>query len=347
MRVSEAPASSLGPVADAAESAKQGGLRYVRDDTPGIHRTRCGSGFRYIDEAGKPVSQKDRERIVGLAIPPAWTNVWICPTATGHIQASGRDARGRKQYRYHPRWREVRDEAKFNRMLAFGRKLPAIRARTERDLARRGLPREKVLATVVRLLETTLIRVGNEEYAKTNHSYGMTTLRNHHIESANGTVRFTFRGKGGKRVTVEAHDRRLARVVRQCQDLPGHELFEYVDPTGAICTIESSDVNAYLREITGEDFTAKDFRTWFGTLLFVRALRAQPRSTPTKRAVIEAIEATAQQLRNTRSVCRNCYVHPDVIECYLGGNLPPLGARESEEKSLMALLDRVRHSPRS
>ncbi len=327
----------------AVAAADDAGLRYVRDGGPGIRRIPCGGGFRYASSSGSAVSRADRERIAALAIPPAWTDVWVCPHANGHVQATGRDARGRKQYRYHPRWREVRDEAKFGRMLVFASRLPAIRARCARDIGRAGLPREKVVATVVRLLEETLIRVGNEEYARENRSYGLTTLRNHHVDVDADRLRFRFRGKGGRVHTVEAHDRRAATIVRQCQELPGHELFEYLGADGEVRPIDSADVNEYLREAAGEDFTAKDFRTWFGTLLAARVLRAQLGARPTKRAVTQAIAATATCLGNTPSICRKCYVHPEVIRCFLEGRLRSLRPDESEEDALARLLTR---SPR-
>src|SRR3954454_18988689 len=255
------------------QSAADAGLRYVSDTGPGIRRKRSGTGYSYIGPDGKRITdQKTLERIRKLAVPPAYTDVWICPSPNGHLQATGRDARGRKQYRYHPKWREVRDETKFGRMVVFSEVLPKIRARVDTDLARPGLPREKVLATVVRLLEATSIRVGNDEYARTNGSYGLTTLRNKHVEISGGSVQFRFRGKSGKVHDVKLQDRRLARVIQQCHDLPGHELFEYVDEDGAVRRIASEDVNEYLKEISGQDFTAKEFRTWTATVLMARAL---------------------------------------------------------------------------
>ncbi len=265
-----------------------------------------------------------RKRIRSLAIPPAWTQVWICPLPNGHIQATGQDSRRRKQYRYHPRWREVRDETKYHRMVLFGSTLPRIRKATAADLAQEGLPRSKVLATVVRLLESTLIRVGNEEYARANHSFGLTTLRSHHVDVRGARLRFTFRGKSGIRHAIDLTDRRLARVVAQCQDLPGHELFQYLDDEGQCRSIDSEDVNEYLRTISGQDFTAKDFRTWAGTVLAVAALRELPpftSATEAKRSVAAAIERVAEKLGNTKTVCRKCYVHPTVIEAYLDGSL--------------------------
>ncbi len=313
--------AALDPVA----SARAAHLRYVNDHDPGIRRVRAGHGFRYVRPDGQPVRDPATlKRIRSLAIPPAWTDVWICPDADGHVQATGKDDRGRKQYRYHPRWRQVRDEAKYERTIAFGLALPGIRRRTERDLARPGLPRAKVLAAVVRLLETTLIRVGNEEYARQNGSFGLTTMRDRHAQINGSTVRFSFRGKSGIRHTIDLNDRRLARVVKRCQDVPGHELFQYVDEDGTHRTIDSADVNAYLREVSGQEFTAKDFRTWAGTVLAARALQeftAFDTKAQVKRNVVEAIERVARRLGNTKTICRKCYVHPAVIEAYLDGSL--------------------------
>jgi DNA topoisomerase-1 len=286
---------------------------------------RAGRGFRYVDGDGNPIRDESvLARIRSLVIPPAWTDVWICSTANGHLQATGRDAKGRKQHRYHPRWRQVRDEAKYERMIAFARILPAIRERTEQDLARPGLPREKVLATVVRLLETTLIRVGNEEYARQNRSFGLTTLRDSHVDVSGSRLEFRFRGKSGREHVVDLQDRRLSRIVKRCQELPGYELFQYLDDQGERRSIESADVNAYLREVSGQDFTAKDFRTWAGTVLAAWAL-AELREVSTKkqvtRNVVRAIERVAERLGNTPAVCRKCYVHPAVIDAYLDGSL--------------------------
>ena len=313
------------PLTDPVESAKAAGLRYVTDTMPGIRRKRAGKHFSYRGPDGKPIRDPDElRRIKALAIPPAWTDVWICPTPTGHLQATGRDAKGRKQYRYHPRWREVRDEAKYERMIAFGEALPLIRERTERDLARPGLPREKVLAAVVRLLETTLIRVGNEEYARQNRSFGLTTMRDRHVKIEGAKLRFQFRGKSGKQHTIGLNDRRLARLVRRCQELPGQELFQYLDEDGQPHPVESADVNDYLRQITGRDFTAKDFRTWAGTVLAARALQefeAFDSATQAKKNLVRAIEGVAERLGNTPSICRKCYVHPAVLDTYLEGAL--------------------------
>jgi DNA topoisomerase-1 len=342
---SEQPApAALDPV----EAARAAGLRYVVDTAPGIRRRRAGRAFAYLDRDGRPI--RDAEtlgRIRSLAIPPAWSDVWICPSPRGHIQATGRDARGRKQYRYHPKWRQTRDETKYERMLAFGQALPSIRTRIEQDLARPGLPREKVLAAVVKLLEATLIRVGNDEYARQNRSFGLTTLRNRHVTVEGSTLRFRFRGKSGVSHEVGLRDRRLAGVVRRCQELPGQELLEYLDEAGQPRDVGSGDVNEYLRAISGGDFTAKDFRTWAGTVLAAQALReAEPcqDEAQAKRNVVRAIEAVAQRLGNTPAVCRKCYVHPAVIEAYLGGRTVQVVADliecdlRPEEAALMALL---------
>ncbi len=308
-----------------------------------------GKGFVVLDAQGRRVRDLEMlRRVRHLAIPPAWTDVWICPSPDGHVQATGRDARGRKQYRYHPRWREVRDETKYARMLSFARALPALRARVDEHLARPGLPREKVLATLVRLLETTFIRVGNEEYARQNKSYGLTTLRDDHVDIRGSTLRFNFRGKGGKRHEVGITDARVARIVRRCQELPGQELFQYVDDDGTVRTVDSDDVNAYLREVTGEDFTAKDFRTWAGTVLAALALqevRTFRSATEAKKNVLRAIEAVARQLGNTPAICRKCYVHPGVIEAYMDG--ATLGAlRPQTERRMRAALRGLRPEER-
>src|SRR5687768_6092633 len=312
-------------VSDPIDSAEAAGLRYVSDTQPGIRRKKSGKGFAYVGTTGKTIRDpKEIARIRSLAIPPAYTDVWICPHPNGHIQATGRDARGRKQYRYHPRWREVRDETKFGRLLEFSRVLPAIRARVERDLSGPGLSREKVLATVVRLLECTGIRVGNDEYARANRSFGLTTLRDHHVAISGSKLRFQFRGKSGKIHDVVLTDRRLARIVARCQAVPGETLFQYEDENGVRQTVDSADVNAYLREITGQDLTAKDFRTWTGTLLAVAALRELgPAATARegKSLVLRAIDRVAELLNNTRAVCRKYYVHPAVFETYLAGTM--------------------------
>jgi DNA topoisomerase-1 len=324
-------------------SARAAGLRYVSDDVPGITRQRSGRDFRYLRPDGRAV--RDRHtlgRIRALAVPPAWDAVWICSRDDGHLQATGRDARRRKQYRYHRRWREVRDETKYGRMIPFARALPRIRRRVERDLALPGLPREKILAAVVRLLETTLIRVGNEEYARENESFGLTTLRERQVRVRGGKLSFRFRGKSGVEHAIELTDRRLAAIVRRMQDLPGEELFRYVDGDGETRRIESSDVNAYLKEISGDDFTSKDFRTWSGTLLAARALLAlaPPASQAEgRRSIAQAIEAVAKQLGNTKAVCRKCYVHPAVLASYLEGRLAQTLRGGAAEKTIVALLE--------
>jgi DNA topoisomerase-1 len=338
-----APAETTDPV----ESAEAAGLRYVgeaEEAGPAIRRRRSGKGFAYIGPDGRPIRDTQvLARIKALAIPPAWTDVWICPDPRGHIQATGRDARGRKQYRYHPRWREVRDVAKYERLAEFAEALPRIRERTERDLRRPGIPREKVLAVVVRLLEETSIRVGNDEYARQNRSFGLTTFRDRHAVVEGGTLRFEFRGKAGKQHTVELNDRRLARIVKRCQDIPGQELFQYLDAEGKRHTIESADVNAYIREISGGSFTAKDFRTWNGTVLASRYLRLCEReSSPTaaKRQVAQAIKSVAEDLGNTPAVCRKAYVHPVVVNAYLEGWLEPeAGTRPSANGAVPGLSD--------
>jgi len=317
---------------DPEESARAAGLRYVSDDMPGIRRRKRGRGFSFLDAKGSPVTDaRTLERIRKLAIPPAWTDVWICPTANGHLPATGRDARGRKQYRYHAEWRSVRDETKFGRMIAFGEALPKIRERLERDLALPGLPRAKVLAAVVKLLETTLIRVGNKEYVRQNNSFGLTTLRDRHVDVSGSRLRFEFRGKSGKEHSVEIEDRRLARIVKQCRDLPGHKLFQYLDDEDVRQSVSSEDVNAYLRETTGEDFTAKDFRTWGGTVLALSALcaaEAGESQREANKAVIEAVKRVAEGLGNRPAICRKYYIHPAVIEAFLEGALPRPAAEE-------------------
>jgi DNA topoisomerase-1 len=310
---------------DPEESAKAAGLRYVSDDMPGIRRRKRGKGFTYLDAKGSPVADaRTLERIRKLAIPPAWTGVWICTTANGHLQATGRDARGRKQYRYHAEWRSVRDETKFGRMIAFGEALPKIRERVESDLSLRGLPREKVVATVVRLLETTLIRIGNREYARHNGSFGLTTLRDGHVDIEGSKLRFEFRGKSGKDHFVEIQDRRVARIVKQCRDLPGQTLFQYLDEAGERQKITSEDVNAWLRETTGEDFTAKDFRTWGGTVLALSALLeigACESEKEANKAVVETVKRVAEELGNRPAICRKYYIHPVVIDTFVAGEL--------------------------
>ncbi len=334
----------------------------MSDDKAGIRRETGPLGFRYIASRGRVVRRPaDLKRIRALVIPPAWTDVWICSDPRGHLQATGRDARGRKQYRYHASWREIRDETKFDRMQAFAAALPAIRARTQADLRRAGLPRDKVLATVVQLLEKSLIRVGNEEYAKTNRSFGLTTLRDKHVDVKGSALRFEFRGKSGKHHTVDVNDRRLAKIVKQCRDLPGQELFQYIDDEGVRQGVNSSDVNAYLKEITGEDFTAKDFRTWSGTVLACAALQElgdASSMTQAKKNVLQAVEAVAGILGNTRSVCRKSYIHPVILDAYMDGSMQRILKRgaggvmrkvvsklRAEEAAVLALLvaQRERH----
>ena len=306
-----------------AEAAEDAGLRYVSDEQPGYTRKKSGNDFEYFDAESKPIRDEQRLlRIKRLAIPPAWTDVWICPSPTGHIQATGRDARRRKQYLYHERWREIRDETKYDRMLSFAEKLPQIRKRVRDDLNLRGLQREKVLATIVRLLELTFIRVGNPEYARANKSFGLTTMQNRHVDVKGSRLRFRFRGKSGRVHDVDLNDRRIAKTIAKLQDLPGQELFQYVGDDGEIRDITSQDVNAYLREITGEDFTAKDFRTWAGTVLAGIALNAVGAFSTKKQAkknVRDAISAVAGVLGNTAAICRKCYVHPAIVEAYLNG----------------------------
>jgi DNA topoisomerase-1 len=345
------PPAATDPIA----AAQAAGLRYASDRRAGIRRVRAGKAFRYLGPDGKPV--RDREtlgRIRSLAIPPAWEEVWICPSPLGHIQATGRDAKGRKQYRYHPRWRQVRDESKYDRMLEFGRALPRVRERTDRDLALPGLPRRKVLAAVVRLLEGSLIRVGNDEYARNNHSFGLTTMRDKHVACNGATIQFEFRGKSGIHRKIDLHNRRLARIVKRCQELPGQELFQYVDENGKVQDVDSADVNAYLREISGADFTAKDFRTWAGTVLAAMALQefeTFDTKVQAKKNVVRAIERVAEKLGNTPTVCRKCYVHPAVLNSYLDGTMieslrqeadraieESLGDLKPEEAAVMGLL---------
>jgi DNA topoisomerase I len=326
------------PNTDPPAAAKAAGLRYVHDDCPGIRREAAGDGFRYLDAKGGPVEDEATlKRIKSLAIPPAWTDVWICPQANGHLQATGRDARGRKQYRYHPKWREVRDEVKYERMIKFGKALPLIRQEVDRALSLPGLPRDKVLATIVYLLEATMMRIGNDEYARENKSYGLTTLRNRHVRIDGSEVEFRFRGKSGVYHDVKVHDRRLARIIQRTRDLPGQDLFQYLDEDGETHTVGSADVNDYLRTITGEDYTAKDFRTWSGTVLAAMALQefeAVDSDAQAKKNVVRAIESVAERLGNTPSVCRKCYVHPAVLDAYLDGTMLE-GLRARAEESLV------------
>lgn len=302
-------------------AAEEAGLQYVSDHRPGYTRRAKGKHFDYFDTDGKSIRDDQRRlRIKRLAIPPAWTDVWICPSPNGHIQATGRDARGRKQYRYHERWREVRDENKFDRLAQFAKALPNIRRRIAQDLKLPGLPRRKVLATIVRLLERTFIRIGNEEYARENKSFGLTTLKNRHVTVNGAQMHFRFRGKSGRHHELDVADRRVAKVIAKCQDLPGQDLFQYFDENGEVQNVTSQDVNEYLRQIAGEDFTAKDFRTWGGTVLAAIALSAQQEFETKKQAksnIKTAMCAVAELLANTPAICRKCYVHPVIVEAYL------------------------------
>ena len=303
------------------DAAEEAGLRYVSDDRPGYTRKAKGEDFAWLDTDGKLIRDEQRLlRIKRLAIPPAWTDVWICPASNGHIQATGRDARGRKQYLYHERWREVRDENKYDRIISFGKALPKIRRRIAGDLKPPGLPRNKVLVTVVQLLERTFIRIGNEEYARENKSFGLTTMKDRHVEVKGAKLRFRFRGKSGREHEVDVTDRHIAKIISKLQDLPGQDLFQYVDDDGKVGDITSQDVNEYLREITGEDFSAKDFRTWAGTVLTAIALNAQEKFENQKQGeanIKTAISAVAKILGNTPAICRKCYVHPAVLDTYL------------------------------
>lgn len=340
------------------EAAEAAGLVYVNDEMPGITRRRAGKGWSFLDPKGKTITDYwDKQRIEKIGIPPAYKDVWICPKENGHIQATGRDDKGRKQYRYHAKWTEARDTAKYAHMAEFGRLLPGIRQRVDADMRKKGLPREKVLATVVSLLEKTLIRVGNEDYVKDNKSYGLTTLRNRHLDVEGATLRFDFKGKSGKTWNLDLKDRRVAKVVRSIQDLPGQHLFQYVDDDGERRPVDSADVNAYLREISGgADITAKDFRTWAGTVLASLALQefevvdSQARM---KKNVKAAIESVAKKLGNTVTICRKCYVHPHIITSYLDGSLlqdikheaeetlsEESGSLKPEEAALLGLLSR-------
>jgi DNA topoisomerase-1 len=320
---------------DPLESAADAGLRYVRDDGPCIRRLRRGKSFRYVGADGRRLrDSKQLQRIRSLVIPPAWRNVWICPLANGHLQAVGWDVKGRKQYRYHALYRQVRDQAKFSRMIAFGTVLVLIRKAVEQDLARRGLPKAKVVATVVRLLETAFVRVGNDEYAKQNDSFGLTTLRNRHVTIEGRTLQFRFRGKSGQAHVIELTDARLARIVRQCQELPGYNLFEYEDEDGTVCRIDSADANQYIREASGQDFTAKDFRTWAGTLLAARELYAAgPAKTATMghKRIVEAVKSVARGLGNRPAAARKYYIHPAVLEAFEDKSLFP-AMREGEKQ---------------
>lgn len=349
-------------LADAPAAAKSAGLRYVNDGAPGIARVANGKEFHYTDAGGDPVTDEAiLARIRALVIPPAWTDVWICKYDNGHLQATGRDARQRKQYRYHARWRNLRDEVKYERMINFGKALPDIRRQVDAALKLAGLPREKVLATIVYLLQATMMRIGNEEYARTNQSFGLTTLRSRHVRVDGSAVQFRFRGKSGVFHDVTVVDKRMARIIQRIRELPGQELFQYVDEDGILHAIDSADVNEYLRTTTGEDYTAKDFRTWSGTVLAALALREFEKfdsETQAKKNIVRAIESVAEKLGNTPSVCRKCYVHPAVIESYLDGTIlealrvrteqelvEDLHALQPEEAAVVAMLQaRLQHA---
>ncbi|MBM6593354.1 DNA topoisomerase IB [Microvirga pudoricolor] len=331
------PNTAQDDIIDPRDAAESAGLTYVSDEEPGIRRKKVGKGFAYMKPGGGKVEDDATlKRIKALAIPPAYTDVWICSKANGHIQATGRDAKGRKQYRYHAAFREIRESTKFEHMFAFARALPSIRETIDAHMKLRGLPREKVLATVVHLLETTLIRVGNADYAKQNKSYGLTTLRDPHVEVDGAELKFQFKGKSGKTWRLAVKDRRVARIVKACQDLPGQELFQYLDEAGERQSVSSADVNAYLKEITGRDITAKDFRTWAGTVLAAMALsefETFDTQAKAKKNVRAAIEEVSSRLGNTPTICRKCYVHPEVFDCYLQGDLL-IEVRETVEAKL-------------
>lgn len=318
------------------ESAAAAGLRYVSDIMPGIRRKRAGKSFFYLDANGIKIQDPEvLTRIKKLVIPPAWTEVWICPNPLGHIQVTARDAKGRKQYRYHPRYREVRDETKFGRMLEFSELLPTLRDRVEQDLLTDGLPRDKVLASVVRLLEKTLIRVGNDEYARDNKSYGLATMKRRHVEVSGHTLQFDFRGKSGIVHSVAVTDRRVARIIQHCQELPGQELFQYLDDDGKRQTIDAGDINDYLKRISGREVTAKDFRTWSGTMLAAFELKALGPGANEKEAkanVVRAVDKVAKRLGNTRAVCRKYYIHPALIEAYMRGAVLPVALQSADQK---------------
>jgi DNA topoisomerase-1 len=354
--VEDAGVALAATLADGPASAQSAGLRYISDQRPGFRRLKRGTGFVYVDVDGRKIRDAATlSRIKALVIPPAWTAVWIAPSANAHIQATGRDARGRKQYRYHAHWRAMRDETKYNRMVAFAKVLTAIRQRTEADLREPGLTRSKVVAAIVQLLEKTLIRVGNEEYARTNRSFGLTTMRDGHVEVTGQELRFEFVGKSGVRQSVTLEDRRLARIVKRCQDVPGQELFQYVDDDGQRRSVDSADINEYLRAAAGADFTAKDFRTWAGTILAARALqefRKLTSNAEAKRNIVRAIESVAGRLGNTKAVCRKCYIHPAILDAYLDGSLMQTLRRRArralettstlsaEETAVLTLLER-------
>ena len=332
-------------VVDPQDAAESAGLRYVSDARPGIRRRKSGKGFSYARVDGSRLSEPHViRRIKALAVPPAWTDVWICPFAEGHIQATGRDAKGRKQYRYHVRFREIRESTKYERVIEFAGALPAIREKVEEHMALRGLPREKVLATVVHLLDTTLIRIGNDDYARENNSYGLTTLKNRHVAVEGSEVRFRFTGKSGKQWSLRVKDRRIAKIIRACQELPGQELLQYIDEEGNCQDVTSSDVNDYLKEITGGDVTAKDFRTWAGTVLAAMALNeleSFDSAAQAKRNLRSAIEKVSARLGNTPTICRKCYVHPEVLNSYMDGNLV-LELKSKAESELRGAIGRLK-----
>jgi DNA topoisomerase-1 len=338
------------------EAAQEAGLTYVSDEDRGLTRERHGDGFRYFKANGDPLTDEATlDRVRRLAIPPAWTDVWICAKANGHLQATGRDARGRKQYRYHPQFREVRESTKYEHMMEFARALPVVRTKIAKHMALRGLPREKVLATVVHLLENTLIRVGNDDYARDNKSYGLTTLRNPHVSVEGAQLRFRFKGKSGKSWQLQLKDRRVAKIVKACQELPGQKLFEYLDENGEAREVTSADVNAYLKEITGREITAKDFRTWAGTVLAALALKefeTFDSQAAAKKNLRSAIESVASRLGNTPTICRKCYIHPEILSSYTEGALllevkqeveselrDELGSLKPEEAAVLSLLE--------
>jgi DNA topoisomerase I len=331
------PAIAKTIAADPVEAAEEAGLRYISDDRPGYTRKAKGDDFEFFDTEGKPIRDEQRIlRIQRLGIPPAWTKVWICPSGNCHIQATGRDARKRKQYIYHERWREVRDENKYDRILIFAEALPKIRRRVKKDLGLPGLPRNKILAAILHLLERTFIRVGNEEYARDNKSFGLTTMQDRHVDVSGAKMRFRFRGKSGRDHEIDISDRRIAKIISKLQDLRGQDLFQYLDDDGKVCDITSQDVNDYLREIAGEDFTAKDFRTWAGTVLAGIALSSVGAFENKKQAkanIKDAIGAVAKILGNTPAICRKCYVHPAVLETYLDGHSVE-GLRQQTEEAL-------------
>ena len=350
-------ASPAAVTLDGVESARDAGLRYVTDSTPGLSRHRRGRGFVYRNPRQRLVGDaRTLARIRALAIPPAWRDVWICADGRGHVQATGRDARHRKQYRYHTLWTAVRDETKYGRMETFGRALPALRRQVARDLRQPALSRERVLATVVTLLERTLIRVGNDEYARSNRSFGLTTLLDRHVRVRGARVSFRFRAKSGVQQVVELEDAALARSVKRCQDLPGQVLFQYLDADGARQSVGSADVNAYVRSSTGQDFTAKDFRTWAGTVLAACALgrlEGAASVAARKRHVVAVVASVASRLGNTPAVCRRCYIHPGVIDAYMEGKVVDSGRRlresrmSADEASVLAFLRRLLRSSSS